>query len=348
MIKAAALIPAYNPSPVLTELVRELSEAGFASIIVVDDGSSAVCAPVFREVEKIKGTILLRHAINLGKGAALKTGLNHAYSHYADHLGVITLDADGQHLVRDALSVADVLSQRPESLVLGVRTLDPDAPLRSRIGNRVTRGLLHVLMGQKLTDTQSGLRGIPRSFIPVLLRILSNGYEFELDMLLACKYTGRPITEEAISSVYIDGNRSSHFNPVIDSMKIYFVLFRFTLASLASAAVDYSLFILIHSFSSSIAVSQASARTVSMVFNYGAVSRAVFYSDQADSRTFPKYLALVVVSGSISYVLIKVLAGYSPLSVIAAKACAESVVFLANFAIQRDFIFAGRNRTSNN
>ena len=52
-----------------------------------------------------------------------------------------------------------------------------------------------------------------------------------MDMLLACKYTGRQIIEESISTVYLEGNKSSHFNPLIDSMKIYFVLFRFTLAA---------------------------------------------------------------------------------------------------------------------
>ena len=79
-----------------------------------------------------------------------------------------------------------------------------------------------------------------------------------------------------------------------------------------------------------------------MGFNYAAVKRAVFYSGQSVSHTLPKYLALVCVSGVVSYLLIKGLVMFTPLPVIAAKLVAEPLVFLANFAIQRDFIFAVR------
>lgn len=339
-VKVTALIPAYNPSKELISLISALSRSGFSAIIVVNDGSSRDCDSIFAELEKIDKVILLRHAINLGKGAALKTGLNHAYCFFVDHFGVVTIDADGQHLVQDSLKVAEVLKQHPESLIMGVRNFGDDVPWRSKLGNTITKHLFRLLIGQKLTDTQSGLRGIPRSLIPSLLRISANGYEFELDMLLACKYKGRRIIEQGITTVYIDQNRSSHFNPFIDSMKIYFVLFRFTLTAIFSALIDNTIFILIYGFSSSILISQVSARTVSMIFNYSAVKRVVFYSDVKHGKTFPKYLFLVIISGLVSYLLIKFLTMFSPLSVVPSKLIAESIVFLGNFAIQRDFIFA--------
>jgi len=338
-LKITALIPAYNPSKELIRLVNELSRTDFSAIIVVNDGSSRNCDSIFAELEKIDKVILLRHAINLGKGAALKMGLNHAYCFFADHAGVVTIDADGQHLVGDSVKVAEALKKHPESLIMGVRSFGGNVPWRSNAGNTVTKYLFRLLIGQKLTDTQSGLRGIPRSLIPSLLRINSNGYEFELDMLLACKYTGRKIIEQIITTVYIDQNRSSHFNPFIDSMKIYFVLFRFTLAAIFSALIDNTVFILIYGFSSSILTSQVSARAVSMIFNYSAVKKVVFYSEVKHGKTFPKYFSLVIVSGFVSYLLIKVLTMISPLSVVPSKLIAESIVFLGNFAIQRDFIF---------
>ena len=180
----------------------------------------------------------------------------------------------------------------------------------------------------------------------MLLKVSASGYEFELDMLLACKYTSRQIIEVPIRTVYLEGNRSSHFNPLLDSMRIYFVLLRFTLAGLMSAAIDYGIFILAFYLSASIAASQASARVVSMGFNYAAVKRAVFYSGQSTVDTLPKYLALVCVSGFVSYLLIKGLVMFTPLPVIAAKLLVEPVVFLANFAIQRDFIFAAHPASS--
>jgi glycosyltransferase involved in cell wall biosynthesis len=336
----AALIPAYNPSDALVSIVSELSPAHFDAIIVVNDGSDPSFGHIFSRLAALERVTVLRHAVNMGKGAALKTGLNHIYCNCAGITGVVTIDADGQHLPDDAARVAAVLSSNRESLVIGVRKFDGDVPFRSRIGNDITRYLFKLLMGKKLTDTQSGLRGIPRSFIRVLLKIDSNGYEFELDMLLACKYAGREIIEQPINTVYVEGNKSSHFNPFIDSMKIYFVLLRFTLASLLSAVIDYTIFFVVFGLSSSILASQASARAVSMLFNYSAVKRAVFYSGQKRMQTFPRYLCLVIVSGSVSYFLIKMLAIYSPLSVTVSKFSVESVIFLANFVIQRDFIFA--------
>lgn len=256
----------------------------------------------------------------------------------------MTLDADGQHLVEDVLKVVDVMRINPDNLVMGTRTFDRDVPLRSKFGNSITKSLFRIFVGQKLTDTQSGLRGIPMAFIPALLKIKSTGYEYELDMLLANKYWDRPVIEEPIKTVYLDANSSSHFNPLLDSMRIYFVLFRFTLVALLSAALDSTVFMVAYSFPANILVSQVSARMISMIFNYSAVKKTVFYSDQKHTSTFPKYLALVVISGLVSYVLIRVLLAVSPLSILAAKLSAESLIFLANFAIQRDFIFVSSKK----
>ena len=97
-----------------------------------------------------------------------------------------------------------------------------------------TRGIMHALLGQKLTDTQTGLRGIPASFLPKLLRQEATGYEFELEMLIAAHQLSIPIVEVPIRTIYEAGNKSSHFNPIVDSMKIYFVLLRFGSVSVLS------------------------------------------------------------------------------------------------------------------
>jgi putative flippase GtrA len=338
-MELTAIIPAYNPPQELVGFVRRLAASEFARIIVVNDGSSRQSDPVFQAIEGIPKVTLLRHAINLGKGAALKTGFNHVCCYFGDHIGVVTIDADGQHLFEDTLNVAEVLKSHPENLVMGVRTFGKDVPLRSKIGNILTSYLFRLLVGQNLADTQSGLRGIPKSFLPELLKLGANGFEFDLDTLLQWKYTGRPIMQQPIQTVYIKGNVSSHFNPVMDSMKIYFVLFRFTLASLSSALIDFAVFLLIYGLTANLLVGQACARLIGMLYNYSVVKRMVFFSEEEVSRTFPKYLALVICSGSISYLLIKVLTQFSPLPVIVAKAVVESLVFLANFAIQRDFVF---------
>ena len=338
-MELTAIIPAYNPPPELVGFVRQLAASEFAKIIVVNDGSNRQFDPTFQAIEGVQKVTLLRHAINLGKGAALKTAFNHACCYFGDHIGVVTIDADGQHLLEDALKVAEVLKSHPENFVLGVRTFGKNVPLRSKIGNIFTNFLFRLLVGQSLADTQSGLRGLPKSFLLRLLKVGSNGFDFNLDSLLTWKYTGRPIIQQPIQTVYIKGNESSHFNPFMDSMKIYFVLFRFTLASLSSALIDYAVFILIYGLTSDLLAGQACARLVSSLYNYSVVKKMVFLSGEKVARTFPKYFALVICSGTISYLLIKFLTQFSLLPVIPAKAIVESLVFLVNFAIQRDFIF---------
>ncbi len=327
------VIPAYQPDTVLLDLVRGVRQP----VIVVDDGSGGTYQSIFSELEQYGHVSLLRHARNLGKGAALKTGLEFAMRWFPDAPGVVTADADGQHALEDILRVSGALSG---DLVLGVRTFGADVPLRSRIGNVVTRSVLRVLEGQTLTDTQTGLRGIPMGLIPELLQISANGYEFELDMLVASKRSGWRVTELPIRTIYTDQNRSSHFNPIRDSLRIYFVLLRFTLVALITAAIDNAVFLGLFAASRNLPAAQAGARLLAMQFNYPAARRAVFHSHEPHSNTLPKYLFLVALSGTVSYLLIRMLAG--SIGITAAKLAVESGLFFFNFWIQRDFVFRRR------
>lgn len=336
------VIPALRPGPALAGLVRDLSLAGIRHIIVVDDGSGDGSREVFDACLALPGVEVIRHAANLGKGAALKTGIRHAMAAEAGGAGVVTADADGQHLSQDILRVAAALEENPDCLVLGARTFGGEVPWRSRVGNTVTRRLVRLLAGQPLTDTQTGLRGIPRSLLPHLVEIASCGYEFELDMLIAAKHRGHRIVEIPIRTVYEAGNRASHFNPLLDSMRIYFVLLRFSALSLLTAALDNAVFFLCFGVTSAVGRSQIAARAAAVLFNYGAARRAVFLSSERHRIVLPKYLLLVAASGTASYALIGLLRGAFGWPVMAAKIAAESILFLANFVIQRDVVFRRR------
>lgn len=336
------LIPAYKPGEPLLELVNDLLQHDLP-LIVVNDGSGEEYEPIFAALRELPGVVVLNHAVNMGKGAALKAGFNHCAYHFGGDAIVITADADGQHLPEDILAVAATARENPSSLVLGARRFDGHVPLRSRIGNTVTRHLMRLAVGCRLTDTQTGLRAIPCSLAVKLLKIPSSGYEFELDMLVLARQIGIPIVETPIRTIYIDGNRSSHFDPLLDSMRIYFVLLRFAMTSLITAAVDYSVFVTMFATTESIVNSQIMARAVALIFNYIAVKRLVFYSDQKHHIVFPRYLLVVAISGTISYACIRLLMEYSPVNVTAAKLIAETVIFIANFAILREFIFVRRS-----
>ena len=221
------VVPAYNPTAGLPDLVHRILAASpplLAGAVVVDDGSAAPARSVFAAVEQVAGAVVLRRGGNGGKGAALKDGFAHALERWPAAIGVVTADADGQHDPDDVLRVARALTAHPDHLVLGVRAFEGPVPLRSWIGNRSARALVRLLTGGRFTDTQTGLRGWPRVMAERSGRLSSNGYDFELDALLA--FRDVPRIEVPIATIYLDENRHSHFRPVRDSLRIGRVLWR--------------------------------------------------------------------------------------------------------------------------
>ena len=311
-------------------------------VLIVDDGSGSEYTRIFSECAGVQGVEVLKHEANQGKGGALKTGIAHILRGRPSTLGIVTADADGQHSAEDVLRLARSLEETPTALFLGTRDFGPNTPWRSRAGNLLTRRLVRLLIGHAVSDTQTGLRGIPRALAGRLLEIRSSGYEFELDMLIAAKHHGVLLIEQPIRTIYEPGNPSSHFNPLFDSMRIYFVLLRFGALSLATAILDNIVFGIGYFLTSNIAVSQAMGRTIAVLFNYGAARRAVFLSRASHAVLLPRYLLLVAASGFASYGLIALLRSAFGTPVIAAKLMAESLLFIANFAVQRDFVFKRR------
>ncbi|MFH1033692.1 MAG: bifunctional glycosyltransferase family 2/GtrA family protein [Pseudomonadota bacterium] len=341
-MNVTVLIPAYNPNDTLLSLVQALWEAGFHDLVVVDDGSAATSQDVFSSLEQSGRVTLLRHGVNLGKGAALRLGFNHVYVKHKDdpdYLGVITADADGQHLPADIAGIAQSLAENQRSLVLGVRSFQGQVPFRSRFGNSMTQTVFRYLVGEKITDTQTGLRGVPLTLLPLFLRITANRYEYELDMLIQCATNHHPIVQVPIATVYIDDNRSSHFNPIVDSAKIYLVFLRFIGSSLLTALVDNIVFIMVYKTTGNIILGQALARGVATLVNFTINRNFVFKHQEDKWRAFAKYVALVAVMGVVSYSMIRVIVDQTGMGVVAAKILAESALYLVNFATQRTLIF---------
>lgn len=337
-----AIIPAYKPSTGLLEIVQGLAAHPFASIVVVDDGGGPEFGEIFAQVALIDRVVVLRHAVNLGKGAALKTAFNHLAVSDPEGL-LVTLDADGQHHLDDVLAVRARLMAAPADLVIGVRAFTGEVPWRSRLGNSLTRVLFRLLVGIRLSDTQSGLRGMSVAFARQLLALRSQRYEFELDMLLAARQSNVPLAEVPIRTIYLDGNAASHFNPVFDSLKIYFVLLRFAFTSVVAALIDNAVFLTAFHLSASIVGSQVVGRLVALVVNYLMVRNFVFMSHERHS--FAKYVATVIGLGILSYGLIRLLVDEVGMPVIAAKLLAETAIYAVNFLIQRHIVFkAGSER----
>ncbi len=227
---ALILLPVYRPSGELTTVVTALRDAApRMPIVVVDDGSGPSADPVLDAITGL-GCTVLRRPRNEGKGVVLKAGFRYAAETYPG-MDVVSADGDGQHGVADILKVAARVGACGH-LVLGVRRFDGDVPLRSRVGNTVSRRLFRVATGRQVQDTQTGLRGYPADLLGWLDTIPGERFEYEMNILLYAARDGRPIDETVITTTYLDDNGSSHFSPLSDSARVYGPLLRFVAAAL--------------------------------------------------------------------------------------------------------------------
>ena len=340
----AILIPAWKPEPALIAIVAQLLEQNVGEVVLVDDGNDGEARNIFALAAADERVSVIRHAVNLGKGRALKTGINYILSERPHIRHVVTADADGQHTVRDIAAVAQQLQQHPNRTILGVRTFSADVPLRSRFGNTLTRRVFALVTGVRLADTQTGLRGLPREVLPDLLRLDGDRYEYEMTMLAHLCRGGEPPIEVPIETVYIDNNRSSHFDPVRDSMRIYFVLLRFYFSSLVAAAIDLVAFTLVFLFTHNLLLSVAIARLSSLV-NFTLNRRFVFHNYQSLGSSLWRYYLLASGLAAASYLLIDGLTTSLHWNVFAAKIAIDVLLSLLSFAAQRTFVF-GRAKES--
>lgn len=215
------LIPAYEPENQLVALVRQLQSHGL-QVLVVNDGSGREYDDIFSQAARYATVISLGK--NSGKGAALKAGMEHIRDHMPDCEYFITCDADGQHRVEDVLRVREQL-HKGDKFVLTVRRFRKDMPLRSKIGNSLSRFVYALLANRYLSDNQSGLRGFSRVHMDWLIRVEKDNYDYEMNVLYYAAKKNIRIATIPIDAVYIGNNESSHFSPIKDTVRIYKSLF---------------------------------------------------------------------------------------------------------------------------
>jgi putative flippase GtrA len=343
--KIVLLIPCHRPSPELPGIVSDVlgNENAPQAVIVVDDGNGPEAAPILARLADIPGVTLLRHGANLGVGAALKTASRYVLRKWPDAAGMVSADADGQHAAADIVRVTQTLRQKPGCVVLGVRRFR-NAPLRSRFGNVATALLFRLLTRRRLSDTQTGLRGWPMAACARNASLAPNGFEYLLECLLVAK---EPFLEIPIQTIYLDGNRSSHFNPFLDSLRIYFLLLRYCASSLFAWAIDACVFYPAYFATGNLVTSQFAARAISATAAFFLVRNLVFRSNRSVLESSLRYAILVGLSGFVSYSMIRILHDHWGFAVAPAKLLSETALFSVNFAIQRLFIFTRRGASGN-
>ena len=210
----SVILPAYNEDRTIAAIVagcRAAVPAG-SEIIVVDDGS--VDATAARA--EAAGARVIRLGRNCGKGHALRIGIEGSSAAI-----LVFLDTDGQDDPGEIPLLLAALDAGAD-LVVGSRFLgrfDPGAitPL-NRVGNRALTGVVNVLFGSRLTDTQAGFRAVRRSLFE-RLALAAQRYDIETDLLLQAMKAGGRVVEVPVRR----GARqhgSSGLNPIVDGLRI--------------------------------------------------------------------------------------------------------------------------------
>ncbi len=343
------LIPAYQPDEQLVMLTERLVNNTNYHIVVVNDGSAPEKDAVFAKLPA--AVVLLKHEKNSGKGRAMKTGMAYIYEHFPETEGVVIVDADGQHLLPDIQRVCEEQAEHPDAIILGSRQFTGKVPLRSLVGNTITRYVFALASGVMVHDTQTGLRAFSVKRIPELLALKGERYEYEMYMLLGAAEQHIPMREVYIDTVYLDEeNSSSHFNPLKDSLRIYGSIIKFTASSIIGFLVDYVLVLLLAALFGNVGLEQklvllfsaVIARVVSSLCNFLINRRIVFKSDESIVNTAVKYYAVAVLILALNYLLLNLFNIVLSVPLAVAKLIVEALLFALSLALQRFFVFKAK------
>lgn len=224
-MRACVIVPAYQAAKSLASVLAELraelgSVLGAGALFVVDDGSTDATA----EIARAEGVRVVSHVKNLGKGAALRSGMERAWREGFNV--ALTVDADGQHPARAARVLLEADAEA-SAMVLGVRDLDrAGAPKANRMSNGISNFFISAFAGTPLSDTQCGLRRYP---LPATLELggRADGYAFEAEIILRAHAAGMPLVQVPVEVYYPpEEERITHFHKVRDPARIVFAVVR--------------------------------------------------------------------------------------------------------------------------
>ena len=190
------VMPVFNESRVLNDVVTEINRAGWNNIIIVDDGSHDNTHDI---ASTLPGVVALRHKINRGKGAAVKTGMQAAKLKGARI--VVTLDGDGQHNPQDIAPMVKLIEQDYE-VVLGSRLHNPQGMPRHKVlANHIGNLITWALFGIRVTDSQSGFRAFSQKALE-LVDTIGDDYEYDSEIIQQIKLHRLSYTEVPIEVRY--------------------------------------------------------------------------------------------------------------------------------------------------
>ncbi|MBP3685039.1 MAG: glycosyltransferase [Oscillospiraceae bacterium] len=356
--KISVVLPSLDPDEKLIAVIDGLLEHGFSDIILVNDGSKAENLHYFTDLAAQHPEIhLLHHEVNKGKGAALKNAFRYFLENRPEGTGVVTVDGDNQHHPADTRACCEQMLKTGHA-VLGCRDFNQeDVPARSSFGNKTTSAIFKIFVGMTISDTQTGLRALPRPIVEQLVDVYGDRFEYETNMLLAFKTKGIDFDEVKIRTVYIEENKSSHFRVIHDSWRIYKLIlahfFRYTLSSLTSAVVDTGAYSFlswalqgIFSGFALTAAAGVAARVISSLLNFFMNQKLVFQTNTNTKKAMLRYymLALPQMAAQVLltqgvYILFGIPDSANVLRTVL-YAVVMTALYFASYMIQQRWVFA--------
>ena len=211
-MRIAAAIPAFQAGASVGDVVRRTREV-LPDVLVVDDGSSDATA----EAARGAGAELVAHAVNRGKGAALVTAFRTLFGRGWD--GVVTLDADGQHLPEEIPKLLEA-ARGGADLVLGTRDhLFAEMAAARRVANRLSSWAISWAAGQPLSDVQTGFRFYTRGLVEAT-GFPETRFDAESAVVVRASRRGFRIVTVPVRLGFADGRTTSHYRPLVDSLRI--------------------------------------------------------------------------------------------------------------------------------
>ena len=335
-----AIIPAYNPGPVMIDVVNK-ALLYVDHIFLINDGCSEDHSEFFSVFSDHDRVEVVSHKNNLGKGHALYSGFMSSLDLDFDY--IITIDSDGQHLPEEINNFKEYIEKSSKSFdfIIGERKVGRNMPLKSNIGNNVTGLLFRLFWGGNVFDTQSGFRAISNKFLRNNIEKIKPGrYETEMKMLISALRGGYNVGSVKVSTVYFDNNKNSKFNPIRDSFSVLKQFFLFAGFALSAWILDYFLFILLNAFFSVFFVwAHMVSKIISVIYYFYVNKYIVFKSYNHSLFEILRYLFIVSLNIIITSGLLYLLVSNFELNQFISKPLVDVLMFVINFFVLKGFVY---------
>lgn len=345
------VIPAYKPNQSLIRFVRNLNDRNVRDIVIVDDGSGVMFRNIFAQLYNELGCTIIEHAVNLGRGRALKSAFNALLSRRnPDMIGCVITDCYGSYSTEDITRIMAGLEKDSDKLIIGARIMDEALMSKSsRVGNKVQRWSYHTLLGINVTDCQSVLRAIPASYMQKLMNVSGEGYVFDTNMIIETKKNEIEVIEIPVKTRYSQRRTHQEMRTFKDNFPIYLTFAKYIFTSVAASIVDLILFtilckILVNIKSLNIAslyvaLSTALARLVSATINYRLNYKLVFKTNTAQGKTFAKWVVLCIIQMALSATAVSMLHSCIGGEEVLYKIPVDIALFFFSYYFSREFVY---------